>query len=158
MRGVEQVVNQPEVVAVDLQLVSGGDVPARLAMVVDLDHWAGLRQGCIAHPDPQQAVFVLHRVGPHFGKGRNTGLCGGIDALASAVESEPVVAALDGIALDAPHGQGQFAVGAGVLKCCGQAALHAVQHNSLAQQSHRLGRTPYFGGQCRNIPSVLQKL
>ena len=107
-------------------------------MVLDLQHRRTLSQCGIAHPDPEQAVAVLHRVAANPCQGRNLRLRGRLDACAAAVEGQAVVAALDGVAFDATHGQRQLAVRAGVFQGHGRAVFAAVEHYVIVEQLHSL--------------------
>ena len=154
VRGVEQVVHQPEVVAAHGHAVALGQPPAGVVVVLDVDDGVVARQRRVAHPDEEQSVAVAHRVAAHARMRGDALLRRRVDAAAAAVEGQAVVAALEGVALDAAHRQRQPAVRAGVLQRHGRATLGAVEHHRLAEQAPRHGRAAHLAREGRRVPRV----
>ena len=85
MGWIQQIVGHKKVVAVDAEGCALVHTPSRIIEIPDLENLAGVRQRGIAHPDPDQPISFLCRVGADLGVRRDRALTGGHDALASAV-------------------------------------------------------------------------
>ena len=95
---------------------------------------------------------------PDARKSRNALLCWRIHTDAKAVKSQSVVAAFHMIALQAPHGQGQFAMGAGVLQGHRHTLAVSVQDNRLRQQGQGFQFAGQVTRQTSHVPSVEHKI
>ena len=133
------------------------DAPGRVAPVLRLEDAGRVGTARIAHPDPQQAVPRFGRVRAHEGAPCGGRSLPGAFTSAGAVEDQPVVAALDVVALDSTHRQWHFAVRAGVGQRAVCTAGSAVDGDVLAQDGGRVRRVADFAFPRCDIPGVAEK-
>ena len=126
-----------------------------LTVVAGRDHGVGDRG--VAHPDPDQAVFFMHRIGADLRGGRDAPPAGCPDALSRAVEGQSVIAAFHRVALDASLGQRQLAMRAGILQGDNLAFAVAEHANLFAKDKDLLEAVSDLVAPGRDIPGVLQK-
>ena len=154
MRQVHQVVDHQHVVALDVHdLLAIG--PFRRVVVPGVgDDFALVGERGIAHPDPDDAVLLDHRIGTHLRHRRNVGLTGNFDALAGAVEDEPMIAALEAIFDNLAVAERSGAMAAAILERGGLARGVAEQHQSLVHDG--AGENAVFDliRPARDVPSV----
>lgn len=157
MGGVEQVVAHQQVVAVEFHRRAAVDAPCGVVEVFNLEDVGRVGQRGVAHPDPDQPVFFMQRVGVDFGVGGDAACARSPDAAACAIEGEAVVAAFDGVAFDAAFAEGEFAVGAGVFEGDKLACLGAKGADVLAKHGDLLQRVGDFMVPSGDVPSVFQE-
>ena len=138
MRRVEQIVDDIEIMAGDIHAAARGAAPGRIVEIRNVDDPVRVGVFGRAHPDPQQAPAVLHRIGshPHAGRGRAF-LRRGPHAGAAAVKGQAVIAAFDRVTNQPPLGQGQLAVRTGIFQRCRDASLGPEDDNGFIKNPKR---------------------
>lgn len=126
-------------------------------MMFDVDERRADRLLGLPHPDPHQPVAFANRITAHACQWRDASLGGRINAGALYIEGEAMVAALNRVAFESPHRQGQFAVGTGIFKGCDFARAGAVKHDGFVEQPDWLKRMANLARKSGHIPGVAQK-
>ena len=156
MREVQQVVDQPAVVRLEMEIARRRD-PVGIVKPVVVGNQALIRERRIAHPDPDPAPALDHRIGPHRRARRNRRLPGDRNAAAGAVEGEAVIAALQPVVYDAAHRQGQRAMAAAIFQRDGGTIGAAIEHDWLVEDGARNRRVLDVGAPRRDIPLIAQE-
>ena len=117
----------------------------------------GIRARRLAHPDPQPAMALRHRIGFDAGARRNGVLARHFHALPGAVIAQAVIVALQEIADQPAHGERQVAMDAAVFERDRPAVLLAKQHDRLAKDraAERLARDLMVGSS--DVPEIPQE-
>ena len=95
---------------------------------------------CRPHPNPDESPFFSHWEAFDAGKCGNAFLSRGFTAGTGAVKGQAVVATLNMIALQTPHGQRQLSVGAGIFQSHRYPTRISIKHDGLRKQCHGLQR------------------
>src|SRR5438445_13693674 len=131
MLWIEQIVSNIEIVAFDIHGVAAVSAPGRVAPLRDRKDFRGVRTLRIAHPDPVHGVPRDHRVGLYSCAAWDPVRAWRAATLAQRVEGEPVIAALEPVAMNTPARQRQLAVWAGILQGRRRSVCLTVQHDRL---------------------------
>ena len=157
MRQIEQIVVDQLVVALDAEKRARIMRPGRIVDPPPVGNQRLVRRR-VAHPDPQEAVFLDQRKRSDRGAGRHLRLAGHGDADAGRVEFKPVITALHPVARDFAERQWQMPVTAPVLQRHGRAAGGAEHHDRFAQkrapQRPAVFELAYIGG---HVPAIFHK-
>src|SRR6185437_16550018 len=111
----------------------------------------------LAHPDPDVAMTLDHRIAAHAETRWHAILAGNGDTSARRIEGEAVVAALQPIADHLALVQRRAAMAAAIFERNGRAVLAAEKHDRLAEQHAAERRTAdlaCFGG---DVPAILEE-
>lgn len=108
MGWVQQIVRHVEVIAVDRHRLAAIDAPGRITEMFDMENLCGIGFRGLTHPDPDEPVTFLHRVGADAGHMRNTLCTRHAGAGAGTVEGQSVIAAFDVVALIRPMDKGSL--------------------------------------------------
>ena len=128
--------------------------PGWIVVPVKIGHQCGVCQSRVAGPDPDEAVLFNHRKTAHAGSRIQGLLAGHMGAATCGVEMQTVVTADHFIALQAPHGQRQQAVPAGIFQHSGLAIALAVHHQFLIANGTSQQIPADFDVISRRIPSI----
>jgi hypothetical protein len=93
MRQVDQILDQQQVIRLDMKI--GADRgPVRIVIVREIGNLRRIGFVLLAHPDPDIAMALDHRIAAHRDARRHTILARNGDAGAGRIEGEAVIAAL----------------------------------------------------------------
>ena len=157
MGRVEHVVGDQAIVAFKVRHVGRRRLPFGMVEPPEVGNLGGVGHGRFAHPDPHAMKFFDDGKGPRARVFGNVRLTGNVDAGARRVERVAMIAALDMVADDASHGQGQGAVTAHVVKRDGLPRLRAKQHDGLVEDDARERLFRHLARPGGDIPSVSKK-
>ena len=115
----------------------------------------------VAHPHPQPAALLHHRVAAGAQLGRHLRLAGNLHALARRLEAQAVVHAADRVPLAPPHRQRRMTVRAAVAQGHWRAVLAAIEQQRLVEQGARQQRVAQQfvvpGGHVPTVPDPHRK-
>ena len=153
VRQVHQIVDDEAVVAFDVNgLAVAG--PGRIVIPVHVRHQRGIGKRGIAHPEPDEAMPLDHRIGAHA-SGRVDGLLRGHEGAATLrIVFQAVIAADHGVAVEPPPGERHQAVPAGIFQRCNLAIGLPVHHDMLAADRARQQRMLDLGVPASGVPRV----
>src|SRR6266850_3264288 len=132
VRGVEQVLDQQQIVRLDVQIVAA-EAPFRIVEPVEVLDQAGISLRRVAGPDPDPVVLLDDRVGLHFRRGRDAVLAGDLHAGARGIELQAVIRAMHDVADQLAHRELRLPMAAAVLERDGLALDRAIQHDRLVE-------------------------
>lgn len=108
----------------------------------------------IAHPDPHHFPPFRERIGPQPVRRRHAFLGGNADTGSRRIEREPMVHALDRIALQPAEGKRIAPVYAPVGQCHRYAVLATIHHHRLPEQGPAQQASTQFVTPCGDVPAV----
>ncbi len=132
MGQVEQIVDDELPVGRDVEIAAFGP-PVGVIEPMEIGDLVRIGERRIAHPYPQPAIPLDHRIAFDLRRRRYGVLARHLHASAGAVISQAMVVALQMIADELSHGKRQVAVDAAVLERGGRAVLFAEKHDRLAE-------------------------
>ena len=156
MREVEKIVDDELPVALHRKHVALR-APGGIVEPMEIQYRRRIGKRRIAHPDPNPAVALDDRIALDARVGRDVQLCRNRHALARRVVFEPVIAALQPIALDASERQRQAAMAAAVLERGDAPVLGAIEHDRLIEYRAGERRFAEFMSPRRHVPAIAQK-
>ena len=157
MRRIDEVFGDIEIVRPDVQLVAVMQVPVGVTQFGQIEHRGGVGPRRIAHPDPDDAMRLVHRKGIDIGRGRQVVLPRHAHASARAVEGHAMIAALDRVADPLAAAQRQLAVRATVLERHDPAVRGAEHHQVLRQDRERRQRLAEIRRPAGDVPGILHE-
>jgi hypothetical protein len=119
---------------------------------------AGVGQCRIAHPNPNQSIFLYHRVPAHLGLGWNPILPRYIDAGAGGIKLQSVVHATYAVALTPSRAQRRRAMAASVFKRHQlPRSISIKKHGFIANGSGEQGLAVNVGIPPSHVPTIFNK-
>ena len=153
VREIHQIVDDEAVVALHMDgLAVAG--PGRIVVPVHVRHQRRIGQRGIAHPEPDEAMALDHRIGAHAGRRIDGLLRGHEGAAALRIVFQAVIAADDGVALEPALRQRHQPVPAGVFQRSDLPVGLPVHHDMLAADRARQQRVLDLGVPARGVPGV----
>ena len=156
VRHVEDIVRDELVVAFHVDRIRPRERPVRMLGPPPVRDQRRIGPRRVAHPDPYPAILLEHRIRAHARLRRDSALAGDLHALSGRVEKQPVIAAAQAIAFEAPARQRQMAVAAAVFQRHGAPRLGAEENHRLIEESARERRARHLAIPGGDIPGMTQ--
>ena len=136
MAEIEQIVDQQPIAALDVKIIADRH-PVGIVVPVEIRNRCVIGQRRIAHPDPDPAIALDHRIVPHARTRRHQGLSRHRDAGTGRIEHQPMIGAFDATIGDFAHRQRHIAMRTAILQRCGRPVGAAKQHDRLIHDGPR---------------------